>query len=105
MPHPCLTPRLNRHIAWQTLGNPGWNFSSVNEHIKSIESFTPASPSVAATFYATDSPSNHGTQGPINVTYSNYWQPNAVVPAYFDALNKLGVPTNNFAVSRFIYFI
>ncbi|TDL15528.1 alcohol oxidase [Rickenella mellea] len=80
--------------AWETLGNPGWNWNTVDANIKAIENFTPASSSDAATFHATDSLQNHGTTGPIHVTYSNYWEPISVVPAYFSAVNALGIPTN-----------
>ncbi|TDL16815.1 alcohol oxidase [Rickenella mellea] len=83
--------------AWENLGNPGWNWKTVDANIKAMENFTPASPSDAATFHATDIPQNHGTNGPISVTYSNYWEPNPLIPAYFNTSNALGIPTNTHA--------
>ncbi|PSR77916.1 hypothetical protein PHLCEN_2v7658 [Hermanssonia centrifuga] len=92
--------------AWETLGNPGWNFASVNAHINAVEHFhvasvsPPNTPADALTFEALDNPWNHGHTGPIQVSYSNYWSiPEVVIPAYLKSLNKLGVPRNRHATS------
>lgn len=82
--------------AWETLGNPGWNWDTVNKHIMSIESFTPAPPEIAQEFGSEDA--GHGTQGPINVTFSNYYEPNSVIPAFAKTMQLLGVPRNTAAV-------
>ncbi|KIM35567.1 GMC oxidoreductase [Hebeloma cylindrosporum] len=81
--------------AWEKLGNPGWNWNTINEHIKSIESFTPAPPEIAQEFGSEDA--GHGTQGPINVTFSNYYAPNSVIPAFRKTMQSLGVAGNKAA--------
>ncbi|TDL16830.1 alcohol oxidase [Rickenella mellea] len=87
----------NEYDAWETLGNPGWNWDTVNANIKALENFIPASSKDAKTFHATDSASNHGKGGPIEVTYSTYWEPAPLIPAYFSSFNALGIPTNKHA--------
>ncbi|KDR82205.1 hypothetical protein GALMADRAFT_135568 [Galerina marginata CBS 339.88] len=81
--------------AWEKLGNPGWNWETINKHIMSIESFTPAPTEIAQKFGSEDA--GHGTQGPINVTFSNYYEPNEVIPAFEKTMELLGVPRNKAA--------
>jgi choline dehydrogenase len=98
----CLDSRpdvlsfLSDVAAWEKLGNPGWNWNAINKHIMSIESFTPAPPEIAQNFGSEDA--GHGTHGPINVSFSNYYEPNSVIPAFAKTMQSLGVSGNKAAV-------
>ena len=90
-------------VAWEKLGNTGWNFNTINTHIKAIEKYTPASPHDARTFAANDLASDHGTNGPVDVTYSTYWDPQPLTPAFISSMAALGVNTTRNAVSLWMF--
>lgn len=89
--------------AWEKLGNPGWNWNTVNHHIKSVESFTPAPPEFAQRFGSEDA--GHGTQGPINVSFSNYYEPSNLISTFSTAMKSLGVSHNPAAVRIYIFWV
>lgn len=72
-----------------------------------METFTPA-PSEDATNFGAIDVSEHGSSGPINVSFSNYWAPTEVNSAWAPALSSLGIPINDQAVrvlrEVFIFF-
>ncbi|CAL1709878.1 unnamed protein product [Somion occarium] len=82
---------------WEELGNPGWNFASVNRHMKAAETFYPASPSDAKMFAADDLISDHGSDGPIQVSFSTYWEPRPLIPAFVGSMASLGINVTRLA--------
>ncbi|KAK7683788.1 hypothetical protein QCA50_013164 [Cerrena zonata] len=83
--------------AWEKLGNVGWNFDVINTHIKAVEKYTPASSHDAQMFAANDLASDHGSVGPVDVTYSTYWDPEPLTPAFISSMTTLGVKTTRSA--------
>ncbi|EIM87885.1 alcohol oxidase [Stereum hirsutum FP-91666 SS1] len=83
---------------WEDLGNTGWNWSTVHSYANLMETFTPA-PSEDATNFGAIDVSEHGSSGPINVSFSNYWAPTEVNSAWAPALSSLGIPINDQAAS------
>lgn len=92
-----VDPPLRIYLVWQDLGNTGWNWSSVHSYANLMETFTPA-PSEDATNFGAIDVSGHGSSGPINVSFSNYWAPTEVNSAWAPALSSLGIPINDQAV-------
>lgn len=90
---------------WEELGNPGWNFASVNRHMKAAETFYPASPSDAKMFAADDLISDHGSDGPIQVSFSTYWEPRPLIPAFVGSMASLGINVTRLAVSSKLTFV
>ncbi|KAK7683859.1 hypothetical protein QCA50_013237 [Cerrena zonata] len=76
---------------WETLGNPGWNWDSVDAHIKTVEAFHPAPADIQQEFGAIDLPSDHGSNGQIQVSYSNFYAPDKFIVGYVNSLNALGI--------------
>ncbi|CAL1709880.1 unnamed protein product [Somion occarium] len=76
---------------WEQLGNSGWNWKTVDAHIKAVETFYPASEHDQEEFAAADLPSDHGNKGQFQVSYSNFWQPEPLLVNYIAALNTLGI--------------
>ncbi|KAK5134747.1 hypothetical protein LTR08_006122 [Meristemomyces frigidus] len=71
--------------AWEELGNPGWNWNSMYEHMLRVETFTGINTSTYGS-------AGVGERGPVDTVINrvipkqqNYWIP---------TLNKLGVPRN-----------
>lgn len=89
---------LTDFVAWEKLGNVGWNFDVINTHIKAVEKYTPASSHDAQMFAANDLASDHGSVGPVDVTYSTYWDPEPLTPAFISSMATLGVKTTRNAV-------
>ena len=94
--------------AFATLGNPGWDWASINAHINAVEHFhtyaaSPPNalhPAGGLRYAAADNPADHGTAGAVQVSYSNFWRvPEPVVPAFLDTFAVLGVPRNEHPVS------
>jgi choline dehydrogenase len=78
---------------WVQLGNPGWSWDDMLPYFQRSESFTPApSVDIAMQFSIETNVSEHGTVGPVNVSYprSWYWPASQY---FFSALNQLGIPT------------
>ncbi|KAK6336204.1 hypothetical protein TWF696_001767 [Orbilia brochopaga] len=76
--------------AWSSLGNPGWDWTSMLPYFKKPEDFHAPSPTDATNFKLDYVSGDHGTGGPIDTSYSieyggshQYWH---------DTLNNLGVP-------------
>jgi hypothetical protein len=47
---------------------------------------------------AEDFITNHGSNGPINVTYSNYYAPDGLIASFVHTMELLGIPANREAV-------
>lgn len=81
---------------WEQLGNPGWNFSSIQQHIKKSERWTPPDENIAETYVANRDFQNHGVSGSINTTAYTFYTD--VVLPYFKTVNNLGIQSNPAAV-------
>ena len=77
---------------WVDLGNPGWSWGDLLPYFMKSETYTPVtSGDLAAQFSIEDDPFVHGSDGPVNVGYPEYyWNSSSIL---FTALNELGVPT------------
>ncbi|KAI9370551.1 hypothetical protein BJX61DRAFT_87002 [Aspergillus egyptiacus] len=80
--------------AWETLGNPGWNWSSLwPYHLKSEGFEPPTQPQLAAGasfrgFY-------HSQDGPVNVAYQDALQNGSLAALANQTWQRLGVPFNS----------
>ena len=82
--------------AWEQLGNPGWNWATLNTYYKPLERFYPPFPYQVAAGAAYDA-SLHGTSGPLHVGFN----PAITGGPFFDAA-KAGWDTLGFdAVADF----
>ncbi|KAK8247797.1 choline dehydrogenase [Phyllosticta capitalensis] len=80
---------------WETLGNDGWNWDSMLQYFEKNEKFTTDVTASDASSYSiapVDS-SVHGSSGPVNVSYQDYFYPGT--PKVYAAMNELGVPTDS----------
>lgn len=57
-----------QYDAWETLGNPGWNWNTVFPYAKKGEHFEPPTPAQTAAL-ATYDPAAHGFTGPLAVSF------------------------------------
>ncbi|SLM34007.1 Glucose-methanol-choline oxidoreductase, N-terminal [Lasallia pustulata] len=78
--------------AWEALGNPGWSWDGLLPYFMKSETYTPVySEEIADEYSIHYNPAVHGTSGPVNVSYPNFFYPQSA--NLFAALNYLGVPT------------
>ncbi|ERF75652.1 hypothetical protein EPUS_08805 [Endocarpon pusillum Z07020] len=77
--------------SWQSLGNPGWAWDDLLPYFKKSETFTPIFYEGVAQQPVTFVPDVHGRDGPVSVSYPNYYWPQT--DNWFRALNQLGVAT------------
>lgn len=77
---------------WVKLGNPGCSWSDLLPYFKKSETYTPVySQGVAEQFSIQESSEVHGYNGPVNVSFPEwFWRSSKVL---FEALNELGVLT------------
>ncbi|KAK2072440.1 hypothetical protein P8C59_006796 [Phyllachora maydis] len=60
--------------AWQSLGNPGWSWSSMLPYFQKCENFTNnPTPETRAQLHIKPVPSFHGRGGPVQVSYPNFY--------------------------------
>jgi choline dehydrogenase-like flavoprotein len=78
--------------AIEQLGNPGWNWANFTSHIKAFTTFTPAAPAFAEEFRAKDA--DHGTSGPLQVTFSTHVSLPPITKGFFSTMASLGVGPN-----------
>ncbi|KAF8313119.1 alcohol oxidase [Clavulina sp. PMI_390] len=87
--------------AFESVGNPGWNWESLLEYFKKSETVHPADKDVHSERHnAVFDPSVHGTNGPIHKSFGG-WVSDIRVP-FFDALEEFGVHRNPDAASGFV---
>lgn len=80
--------------AWETLGNPGWNWEALLPYYKRAERFTRPTPAQAIVG-ASYEPQYHGEDGHLHVGFS-YDLPNgSFYPIARDTWGKLGYPVND----------
>ncbi|KAK5117340.1 hypothetical protein LTR62_005957 [Meristemomyces frigidus] len=74
------------------LGNPGWTWSQMLPYFERSERYWElASEELSATYSIETNTSVHGSVGPVNVSFSDWFWPTSQF--LFSALNELGVPT------------
>ncbi|KAK7459591.1 hypothetical protein VKT23_009571 [Stygiomarasmius scandens] len=88
---------VREYDGWESLGNPGWNFSSIQKFMKKAEDWTPPDISTAHNFHANRDFIDHGTNGSIKTASYTFYSD--VVAPYFETMNGLGVPANGVAYS------
>ncbi|KAL1710671.1 hypothetical protein EV121DRAFT_192665 [Schizophyllum commune] len=79
--------------AFESLGNPGWNWDSISSYAKNASNFTSLTPEQAEALNVQPSASDYGTDGPVHVSFGDYFWP--ITKLWLAALNALGIPTNN----------
>jgi choline dehydrogenase-like flavoprotein len=78
--------------AWETLGNPGWNFETMLKYFKKSVTFTPPSPNVTAEFgYTWDEQAAYGGKGEVQVSFPPYLFPGQEY--VWNAWRELGIKT------------
>ncbi|KAL1896755.1 hypothetical protein Sste5346_004388 [Sporothrix stenoceras] len=63
------------YAGWTTLGNPGWTWDNLLPYFQKSENFTFPAASFAAQGNISWTASVHGTAGPVQATYPNYFFP------------------------------
>jgi choline dehydrogenase len=79
--------------AWESIGNPGWNWETVFPYYKKAEHFdlpTPAQVAVGASYI----PGYHDNTGPLHVGYQYELQNGTFYDAVRESWRKLGQPVN-----------
>ncbi|KAF2733532.1 alcohol oxidase [Polyplosphaeria fusca] len=82
--------------AWETLGNPGWSFSSLLPYFKKSVTFTPPSPDEAKAYNYTwdiSAYGGNGTGGPVQVSLPSYNWPQS--KHIWEAWKQMGIPRQN----------
>ncbi|RDB17745.1 Pyranose dehydrogenase 3 [Hypsizygus marmoreus] len=77
---------------WESLGNPGWNWNTMQSNIKKSENWTAPDKLVEAKFHANNDPRNHGTRGAVHSAAYTFY-PDIVLP-YFKAVQRQGIHLN-----------
>ncbi|OAA66786.1 Glucose-methanol-choline oxidoreductase [Niveomyces insectorum RCEF 264] len=74
---------------WCALGNPGWDWDDFLPYFKKSETFTFPDPHFAAQGNITWNASVHGTSGPVQATYPNYFFPGS--GNWYSAVKHAGI--------------
>ena len=96
---------IKEYDAWETLGNPGWNWESLLPYFKKSEMAIPGDPKIEEfpgipNGTSLFDPAFHGEQGYIHVS-DETWYSN-ITANYVETMNNLGVSTNPEPVSSFM---
>ncbi|KIV85530.1 hypothetical protein PV11_01215 [Exophiala sideris] len=78
--------------AWNDVGNSGWGWNALLPYFEKSETYTPKNYSGAEVQPELQNPNVHGTSGPVQVSYPNYYWPQT--NNWFEALHELGIPTS-----------
>lgn len=65
---------MHDYDAWEELGNPGWNGEEMFNYFRKVENFTAPTPE-QINYGATYIPEAHGTQGPVDISFTNFQFP------------------------------
>ncbi|KAI0316269.1 alcohol oxidase [Amylostereum chailletii] len=76
--------------SFEHLGNPGWNWAEFLKYMKKAETYTEPPPEVNKQYHAGAAVSSHGTDGPLRVSYSPWF--NELHTNFLDSLSNLGLP-------------
>lgn len=74
--------------SWETLGNPGWNWSTMNDHMMRAETFTPSTATDGFVYVSADD----GTFGPIQTLVDRLTP--KFEPYWFPTMENLGIQKN-----------
>ncbi|EXJ84859.1 hypothetical protein A1O3_05534 [Capronia epimyces CBS 606.96] len=77
---------------WAQLGNPGWDWDCLLPYFQKSETYTPRFYGNLSDQPVTFNAAVHGFQGPMQVSYPEYYWPQTV--NWFEALNALQIPTS-----------
>ncbi|EUC42408.1 GMC oxidoreductase [Bipolaris oryzae ATCC 44560] len=83
---------------WEALGNWGWNFRSILPGFIKSETFTPPTAAIQAEYGIKYNPSNYGTKGYIQTTFSSFFWP--TIKNFINAAQELGIPINDQATGN-----
>ncbi|PPJ52201.1 hypothetical protein CBER1_10358 [Cercospora berteroae] len=79
--------------SWEELGNLEWGWKDLLPYFKKSESFTPATPEIAARYQRfSDDVSAHGVDGPVGTSYPPYSF--AIIDYFYRAWESIGVRRN-----------
>ncbi|KAK5199393.1 hypothetical protein LTR47_006827 [Exophiala xenobiotica] len=78
--------------AWNDVGNSGWGWNALLPYFEKSETYTPKNYSGAEVQPELQNPNVHGSSGPVQVSYPNYYWPQT--NNWFEALHELGIPTS-----------
>ncbi|KAG6906660.1 hypothetical protein DXG01_012717 [Tephrocybe rancida] len=76
----------------QALGNPGWNFETLQDGMKKSENWTAPSRFLQKTYFANNDVSDHGTKGAIQDSVYSFYAD--VVTPFFKAAQNLKITIN-----------
>ncbi|TLD30840.1 hypothetical protein PspLS_01796 [Pyricularia sp. CBS 133598] len=79
--------------AWETLGNPGWNWDTLYPYSLGAENFSIPGPGLQESG-VTFNPTFHGVSGPIRTGWGNDFSNLTLTPTIRDAWEELGLPSN-----------
>ncbi|KAK3725483.1 hypothetical protein LTR37_000453 [Vermiconidia calcicola] len=79
--------------AWEKLGNPGWGWKELLPYFIKSETFSPPSKEIAEEYadVISRNPAVHGTNGPVESSFSNYQYP--IIKNFFRGWNAIGLAT------------
>ncbi|KAL5611843.1 hypothetical protein BROUX41_000583 [Berkeleyomyces rouxiae] len=75
---------------WDAIGAKDWTWENMLPYFKKSENFTVPDASFAATANISFVPEAHGNDGPVQVSYPNYYFPGSGI--WWDAVKNLGFP-------------
>jgi choline dehydrogenase-like flavoprotein len=82
----------SEYNAFETLGNPGWNWESFLKYFKKSETLNYPNPEFAAKYKIAWNPQYHGSNGPLQLTYPHYvW---ALQDPFVQTLENLNISAN-----------
>lgn len=83
----------HEYDAWESLGNPSWNWASMYYYMRKAETYTPPSSNTSKALGINPSSADYGHSGPIQVSFVRYVS--LASSLWTSALVSLGLPLNN----------